>query len=128
MTPYLNVVFPIIAIAGALGIFFASYRNAKKDRVENTQQKTIDAQNTQISLLKDRLLEVEKENTRVHLLLDTVISALKQDGKIITIDGNMITISDIGEDDGKSFRPRRKTTFTKAIQATTTVQESEKRA
>ena len=120
----LSYIYPVAFVGSLIAVFLMSFKNGKKERVESSQQRTIEAQNTQIELLRNRLVDVEKENARVHLLLDTVISALAQDGKIITIDGNMVTIKD---DEDNKIKPRRKTTVTKAIQATTTVkQESEK--
>ena len=111
----------LLAIAGIFGIYSA-FKNGRNTNLANIQQQAITALQTQISSLKDKITELEKENALQGHLIELITSALKKKGMIVTIDGDMITIS--GKDGSSTVvkqqatKPKQ-TKITKAVSVTT---------
>ena len=54
----------------------------------------INAMEQEISVLRDRLEDLEAENKRLEQVLYTLCEALKKRGLVVTIEGSMVTVSD----------------------------------
>ena len=54
----------------------------------------INALESEINALKDRLGELEKENARLTHVIATIRSALKRRGLIVSVDGELVSIRD----------------------------------
>lgn len=127
---YLNYIYPVVALGTLIAIFFMSFKGGRNANLSTIQEKTIVALQTQINILKDKIGELEKENALQGHLIELITSALKKKGMIVTIDGDMITIS--GKDGisttamiARQQQPRTK--ITNAVHATQiTTTESEK--
>lgn len=87
----------IITIFGMIGAFFA-FRKVQRESIIKFQKETIDSMKDRIDLLEGRVNDLDKENYSLKQTLETVKEALKQRGMIVTIDGDLVTISD---SDGK---------------------------
>jgi hypothetical protein len=120
---YLNYVYPVIGLGGLLAVFVMAFRNGRNTNLTTIQEQTITALQTQINSLKDKISELEKENTLQGHLIDLITSALKKKGMIVTIDGDMITIS--GKDGSSSTIVRQAQPKTKITKAVTVTKESE---
>ena len=100
--PYLSTITIIFAIGLTIGGFAAAFRNGRQVQLTSFQQAAATAQgaaNTalqqRIEALEGRIEDFEKENIVQRHIIDTVIAALKQQyGILITIDGDMVSISD----------------------------------
>jgi len=81
-----------VAIIAVIGLL--AYRSGISKNQATSQDNTIRALQAQINTLKDRITEVEKENHKHTQTISLIKSALSQRGMIITIDGDLVTISD----------------------------------
>ena len=81
-----------VAIIAVIGLL--AYRSGISRTQATSQDNTIRALQGEINVLKDRISEVEKENHRHTQTIGLIKSALSQRGMIITIDGDLVTISD----------------------------------
>lgn len=89
--PYLINILLVICVT--VGGFFA-FRNGKQTQLAKFQSDTITALKERISTLEGKITDVEKENVIQRHVLETITSALKQRGLIITVDGDLVTITD----------------------------------
>jgi len=90
---YLNYISAALGAGTLVAVFLMSFRNGKNNNLSEVQKETIAALQTQINTMKDKISDLEKENTLQGHLIDLITSALKKKGMIVTIDGDMITIS-----------------------------------
>jgi DNA-binding protein YbaB len=67
-----------------------------EDIAKNAHKDAIDAMQTHLNILKERMNESERENVRMHHALELIYAALKAKGIHIAIDGDMIHIHDNG--------------------------------
>jgi uncharacterized protein (UPF0335 family) len=58
------------------------------------QERVIAALNSELAALTSRIESMEQENIRLHQIIATICSALKSRGIAVTIDGDMVNISD----------------------------------
>ncbi|MBX6362104.1 MAG: hypothetical protein IRZ03_18780 [Acidobacterium ailaaui] len=89
LAPLINTVLLIATSIGA----FLFIRNSRRQTVIGLQSEAIDALQSQVVSLQARLESLEEENNRLRTVLDTIRAALKEQGIIITIDGEMVTIT-----------------------------------
>ncbi|BCL83167.1 hypothetical protein ccbrp13_56320 [Ktedonobacteria bacterium brp13] len=87
----------ITAITGYIVI-----KNVKREAIIKIQEQTIGAytqQNevlqSQIDSLRDGVDDLKKENLSLRQIIETIKDALKAKGMIITIDGDLVTITDL---------------------------------
>jgi hypothetical protein len=83
----------VLAIATVIGGIMA-YRHGFTKTANEVQERVIHALQTELTTLQDRLTELEKANTRLHQVIATICSALKKRGIAVTIEGDMVNISD----------------------------------
>jgi hypothetical protein len=109
-----------LTVAVAAGATFA-FRSSRKDTLIKFQDQTATAFQARLTLLESEMSKVKEENAQQHQeiiqvkeenaqlrhLLETIQIALKQRGINVTIDGDLITITDI--DDGQKTQHRRRT-------------------
>jgi len=85
----LSLGFTIIAvIVGAIVLG----KNTARQTVSEAQKNAIEAMQSEIDTLRGRTDDLKKENTRQGLIIETICAALKTEGMIITIQGEMIHI------------------------------------
>ena len=87
---YLNLVVALaIVLGGAIAFRYGLNRTANE-----IQERVINALQSEIHTLQDRIEALEKENTRLSQTIAIIRTALKQRGLSVTIDGDLISISD----------------------------------
>lgn len=87
---YLNIA---VAVATVLGGAIA-FRYGMNRSANEIQERVIHALQSEIQLLQDRVVALEKDNTRLSDIIALIRSALKQHGLSVTIDGEVISIHD----------------------------------
>lgn len=88
--PFLNIVLVVCLTVG--GLF--AFRNGRQTQLAKLQKDTNDTLQQRISALEGKIADFEKENAVQRHIIDTITSALKQRGVLITIDGDLVTITD----------------------------------
>ncbi len=87
---YLNIgVAVAMVLGGAIAFRYGMNRTANE-----IQERVIHALQSEIQLLQDRVVVLEKDNTRLSDIIALIRSALKQHGLSVTIDGEVISIHD----------------------------------
>jgi cell division protein FtsB len=71
-----------------------AYRHGFTRTANEVQERVINALQSEIQALHDRIAALEKENTRLSYTLTTMCKALKQRGIHVTIDGDIVSIQD----------------------------------
>lgn len=90
ITIYLNLVIAVaIVLGGAVAFRYSLNRTANE-----IQERVIHALQSEIQTLQDRIVALEKDNTRLSQTISIIRTALKQRGMSVTIDGDLISISD----------------------------------
>lgn len=67
-------------------------KNTARQTTAEAQKNAIDAMQAEINILRGRIDDLNEENTRQKLIIETICAALKTEGMIITISGEMIHI------------------------------------
>lgn len=86
--------------AGLLGfgiavvVAFFAVKNGVMKSANEVQSSAINALETEMGILRERVEDTEKENARLEQIIDTICAALKRRGLIISIQGEMINIQD----------------------------------
>jgi hypothetical protein len=109
--PVLQLVLLIATLVGGVFVF----KNTKKTGIVQIQSETIIAQQQQIDSLKDQSTAQQEKIDRLEFELKAMRDALKDEGILITVDGERITIKDTREPDTTRHiikRPTKKTTTT----------------
>ncbi len=118
MIAFFNQILPalqtIIIFAGLIGGTIAGiymFKGTRQSGVVQIQNTTIVAQQQQIDALKEQNLQQQEKIDRLEFKLDLVTEALKDEGVLITIDGEKITIRTIAEPDTRHIirKPAKKT-------------------
>ena len=87
---YLNIAVAVaMVLGGAIAFRYGMNRSANE-----IQERVIHALQSEIQLLQDRVVALEKDNTRLSDIITLIRSALKQHGLSVTIDGEVISIHD----------------------------------
>jgi hypothetical protein len=89
----LSIFSVVLTIASTIGGFYA-FKNGLARTANEVQERVINALHEEISMLRARLDDLEKENKRLDLLITTLCQALKRRGLIVTIEGNVVTVTD----------------------------------
>jgi len=85
-----NLVMTVSIVIGGI----AAYRHGFSRTANEVQERVINALQSEIQALHDRIGALEKENSRLGYTLTTMCLALKQRGIHVTIDGDIISIQD----------------------------------
>lgn len=88
--PLVNLAFLIFLAIGG----FVAYRVGFARTTEEVQERVINALNVELSMLRDRVLATEKENARLSQILLIITTALKKWGLSVSIDGELVSITD----------------------------------
>jgi hypothetical protein len=86
----LSIISTILAIGAIIGTILAYLQGTKG----HIQERAINAMEQEIASLKRRLDDMEQENKRLEQIIATICEALKKRGLNVTIDGNIVTVSD----------------------------------
>lgn len=86
----LNLLMTICLVIGG----FIAYRHGFTRTANEVQERVINALQSEIQALHDRIGALEKENTRLNYTITTICTSLKQRGIHVTIDGDIVTIHD----------------------------------
>ncbi len=86
----INLIITLCLMVGGI----AAYRHGFTRTANEVQERVINALQSEIQSLHDRIEALEKENTRLNYTLTTICSALKQRGIHVTIDGDIVSIQD----------------------------------
>ena len=89
----LSVISLLLTIGGLLGGFFA-FKNGMTRTANEVQERVINALESEIANLRQRLDDMKEENVRLRLIIETICTALKSRGLAVTIDGGMVSIHD----------------------------------
>ena len=93
MYNFLSIINLVLAIATVVGGIMA-YRHGFTRTANEVQERVIQALNSELQALRVRIESMEQENIRLHQIIATICSALKSRGIAVTIDGDMVNISD----------------------------------
>ncbi len=88
--PLVNLTFLIFLAIGG----FVAYRVGFARTTEEVQERVINALNVEMNMLRDRVLATEKENARLSQIILIITTALKKWGLSVTIDGELVSITD----------------------------------
>jgi hypothetical protein len=89
----LSIINAILTIAGLVGGYWA-FKAGINQSASEIQEHVINAMEQEISVLRDRLEDLETENKRLEQVIYTLCEALKKRGLVVTIEGSMVTVSD----------------------------------
>lgn len=73
---------------------WAAFRYGITRTANEVQERVINALESEINALKNRLSELEKENARLTQVIAIIRTSLRRRGVFITIDGEMVSIRD----------------------------------
>src|SRR5947209_10826228 len=93
MYNFLSILNLVLLIATTLGGILA-FRHGFTRTANEVQERVITALNSELETLSARIENMEKENIRLRQIIATICSALKQRGIAVTIEGDMVNISD----------------------------------
>lgn len=89
----LSILNLIFLVCGAFGGFFA-FRHSARIGTVNIQHDTIEALQARIETLEGEIEGLKRESTRKDYILETIQEALKQRGILVTISGDLVTLTD----------------------------------
>jgi cell division protein FtsB len=93
MTDILSIFNLALCIGLAIG-GVAAFRHGFTRTANEVQERVINALESEINALKDRLSELEKENARLTQVIATIRAALRRRGLFVSIDGELVNIRD----------------------------------
>ncbi|GCE07373.1 hypothetical protein KDAU_47020 [Dictyobacter aurantiacus] len=93
MMDVLNVVNLVLTVGGIVGGLLA-YRGGMARTANEIQERVIAALESELTGMRARLEDMKAENTRLSLIIDTICVALRRRGIAVSIDGDMVSISD----------------------------------
>lgn len=85
-----NLMFCIGLAVGGL----AAFRHGFTRTANEVQERVINALESEINALKDRLGELEKENARLTQVIATIRTAMRRRGLVVSVDGELVSIRD----------------------------------
>ncbi len=83
----------LLTTCGILGGIVA-FRNGFTRTANEVQERVINALESELGQLRQRLDDLKDENTRLKHTIDTICAALKSRGLAVTIEGDMVSIRD----------------------------------
>jgi YD repeat-containing protein len=93
MASILSVLNLVLCLGLAVG-GLAAFRHGFARTANEVQERVINALESEINALKDRLGELEKENARLTQVIATIRMAMRRRGLLVTIDGELVSIRD----------------------------------
>ena len=93
MGDMLSIVNLALCIGLAIG-GVAAFRHGFARTANEVQERVINALESEINTLKDRLSELEKENIRLTQVIATIRAAMRRRGLLVTIEGELVSIRD----------------------------------
>lgn len=93
MENVLSILNLVLSIGLGIG-GWAAFRHGFARTANEVQERVINALESEINMLKDRLSELEKENARLTQIIAIIRTSLRRRGVLITIDGEMVSIHD----------------------------------
>ena len=105
-----GIINTFLLLCTLVGGFFAFKQGLKKKSFEALQE-TISILQSQVEAIRSSLEVVEKRNRHLEYVIETVQEALKKRGMIISIDGDLVTITDTTRGSATSIRKPRLTRF-----------------
>ena len=91
----ISILNTIIMLCALLGGYLA-FRGSRQQSIGEIQSQVINALKAELETLQRRMDALEKENTRLVQIMGLIKSALRKRGLTISIDGDLVTISDNG--------------------------------
>ncbi len=88
--PYLSIVLSVCVIIGGL---FAMRQGYSKTTGE-IQERVIVALKSEVEILTSRVADLERRNAELNHVQTTIVSALDKKAIKVTIDGDMVTLTD----------------------------------
>ena len=89
----LSIFSVVLTTASTIGGFYA-FRNGLTRTANEVQERVIHALEMEMGLLRVRLADLEKENKRLSLIIGTICQGLKHRGLDVSIEGELITLTD----------------------------------
>jgi len=89
----LSLINLIFLVCGSIGGYFA-FRHSARIGTVNIQHDTIEALQARVETLEGEIESLKKENTRKDYILETIQEALRQRGILVTISGDLVTLTD----------------------------------
>ncbi len=96
----LNASLTICVIIGG----YLAMRSGKRRQAGEIQSQVIEALQAELEALQRRVDSLERENTRLTQIMSLIKQALRQRGLAISIDGDLVTISDHGSSQSARIR------------------------
>lgn len=85
-----NIIIGILLLIGG----YMAFRSGKHQQTGEIQEQAINALKAELEAIQRRIDVVERENTRLHMTINLIKSALAKRGMRVTIDGDMVEITD----------------------------------
>ena len=85
-----NILIGLLILIGG----YMAFRSGKHQQTGNFQAQAIDALKAELEAVQRRIEIIERENTRLHVTINLIKSALAKRGMRVTIDGDMVEITD----------------------------------
>lgn len=89
----LSILSVVLTLCGLVGGFLA-FKSGISRTANEVQERVINALQQEINVLHTRLSDLESENKRLDQVLFTLCEALKKRGLVVSIEGNIVTVSD----------------------------------
>lgn len=89
----LSIVNLLFLIGGSIGAILFT-RRGRKVEIVHIQDETIVALEQQIKAIKDKLTDLERDKFRLQQIIETIQAALLKRGIHVTIDGDLVIVSD----------------------------------
>jgi hypothetical protein len=83
-----------LTIGGIIGGIIA-YRSGVERSANQVQEHVISALDAELSSLHAKIDDLKAENTRLCLIIDVICAALRRRGLAVSIDGDIVSISDL---------------------------------
>jgi hypothetical protein len=93
LSTLLSIFSVTLTIGSAIGGFYA-FKNGLSRTANEMQERVNTALNQEMAVLRGRLEDLEKENKRLDQVIITICSALKRRGMVVSIEGNLVTVTD----------------------------------
>ncbi len=106
---FLPVVSAVLAVCLTIG-GMSAFRNGRQIQLTKFQEETNKALKERTDLLEKKIEDLEKKIVIHEHVIETIIATLKLRGLVVTVDGEMVTISDGTSSTSKRYRPANEPT------------------
>jgi hypothetical protein len=83
----------VLILTGIVGGMIA-YRSGVERSANEVQERVISALNVEMSSMRAKIDDLKADNMRLSLIIDTICVALRRRGLAVSIDGDIVSISD----------------------------------